>query len=657
MGAVFRALDLELARDVALKILHPGPSLDSSLVARFRNEARACAQLNHDNIARVFYAGSQDGLYFIAYEFASGRTIRDLIVERGHLTIAEAVNYAIQVTLALNHIAAAGVVHRDIKPSNIMLTDAGRVKVVDLGLARRDTEDSIGEITVAGTTLGTFDYIAPEQARDPRNADVRSDIYSLGCTMYHMLTGQPPYPEGTALQKLLDHQGKTPPDPRSMNQKVPEGLAAIMRKMMANNPDQRYLAAGLLLNDLMRMGHYSDRAQLMAQSWETNAMKADLWQLLEQGSLSHASESQKRICYDLIKMAGGVEEAFNAAFGPQAQEFFTDTLQSSTFRRREFLIKVAAAAAVVTLTGCPSTPPPETPSKATPNTPNTPPAGVEKTNLKVGFLPITCATPIIMSEPLGFYTKYGLKVELVKMPSWAAIRDSAIAGELDAYHMLSPMPISMSLGLGSTAFPIKLASIENINGQSISVANQHLGKVKEAKDFKGFSIGVPFAFSMHNLLLRYYLAAGGLEPDKDVQIQVIPPPDAIAKMTAGQLDAFLLPDNVVQRSVFNKIGFIHLLTKDIWAGHPCCAFAASQKWIDTNPNTYRAINKAIIDGAGYANDPKHREEIAKAIAAKVRKTPRPKSTGISLCTKSSNSDRSLSEKPTSVSIISKALSR
>jgi nitrate/nitrite transport system substrate-binding protein len=371
-----------------------------------------------------------------------------------------------------------------------------------------------------------------------------------------------------------------------------------------------------LVNDLIRMGHYSDRAQLMAQSWETNAMKADLWQLLEQGSLSNASESQKRICYDLIKMAGGVEEAFSAAFGPQAQEFFTDTLQSSTFRRREFLIKVAAAAAVVTLTGCPSAPP-ETPSKETTGgSTNTPAADVEKSSLKVGFLPITCATPIIMSEPLGFYTKYGLKVELVKMPSWAAIRDSAIAGELDAYHMLSPMPISMSLGLGSTAFPVKLASIENVNGQAISVANQHLGKVKEPKDFKGFSIGVPFAFSMHNLLLRYYLASGGLDPDKDVQIQVIPPPDAIAKMTAGQLDAFLLPDNVVQRSVFNKIGFIHLLTKDIWAGHPCCAFAASQKWIDTNPKTFRAINKAIIDGAGYANDPKNREEIAKAIAGK-----------------------------------------
>lgn len=253
MGAVFKATDLELARDVALKILHPSSSQDASLIARFRNEARACAQLNHDNIARVYYAGCQDGLYFIAYEFASGRTIRDLIVERGLLSPADTINYAIQVTLALNHTSAAGIVHRDIKPSNIMLTTSGRVKVVDLGLARRDTTDSIGDITVAGTTLGTFDYIAPEQARDPRNADGRSDIYSLGCTMYHMLTGRPPYPEGTALQKLLDHQGKSPPDPRTLNSKVPEEIAAIMRKMMANNPDARYQAPGLLLNDLIQM--------------------------------------------------------------------------------------------------------------------------------------------------------------------------------------------------------------------------------------------------------------------------------------------------------------------------------------------------------------------------------------------------------------------
>jgi serine/threonine protein kinase len=253
MGAVFRATDLELARDVALKILHPASTRDPSLVARFRNEARSCARLNHDNIARVFYAGSQEGLFFIAYEYASGSTIRDLILDRGRLNIEDTLNYAIQVTLALNHIAAAGIVHRDIKPSNIMLTETGRVKVVDLGLARRDVSDSIGDITVAGTTLGTFDYISPEQARDPRNADVRSDIYSLGCTMYHMLTGQPPYPEGTALQKLLDHQGKSPPDPQVLNSSVPDELAAIMRKMMANHPDHRYQTPGLLLNDLIQL--------------------------------------------------------------------------------------------------------------------------------------------------------------------------------------------------------------------------------------------------------------------------------------------------------------------------------------------------------------------------------------------------------------------
>lgn len=253
MGAVFQATDLELSREIALKILHPGSTQDSSLIARFRNEARACARLNHDNIARVHYSGCQNGLYFIAYEFARGRTLRDVIQERGQLTADETVNYAIQITLALNHLDAAGIVHRDIKPSNIMLTDSGRVKVVDLGLARRDTTDSIGDITVAGTTLGTFDYIAPEQARDPREADIRSDLYSLGCTMYHMLTGQPPYPEGTALQKLLDHQGKAAPDPRQINPAVPVELSAIIRKLMASDPAHRYPAPGLLLNDLIQM--------------------------------------------------------------------------------------------------------------------------------------------------------------------------------------------------------------------------------------------------------------------------------------------------------------------------------------------------------------------------------------------------------------------
>lgn len=253
MGAVFRAVDTELSREVALKVLHPRVSLDPALVARFRNEARACAQLNHDNIARVFSAGDHDGVHYIAYEYAAGRTIKELIQIRGQLATSDTVNYAIQATLALGHIESAGIIHRDIKPSNIILTNTGRIKVVDLGLARRETEDSIADLTVAGTTLGTFDYLAPEQARDASSADIRSDIYSLGCTLYHMLTGSPPYPNGTAVQKMLDHQGKDPPDIRKLNKSAPKAMAEIVQRMMTTSPDDRYQAPGQLLADLIHL--------------------------------------------------------------------------------------------------------------------------------------------------------------------------------------------------------------------------------------------------------------------------------------------------------------------------------------------------------------------------------------------------------------------
>ncbi|HEX6985890.1 MAG TPA: serine/threonine-protein kinase, partial [Planctomycetaceae bacterium] len=193
MGAVFRALDTRLQRVVALKVLSPSQSRDRAAVLRFQNEARAAARLDHENIARVHYIGEDRGLHFIAFEYVTGQNVRDLIARSGRLPVADAVNYVLQIATALRHTAAAGVVHRDIKPSNIIITPNGRAKLVDLGLARKLAADSVGDLTIAGTTLGTFDYISPEQARDPRNVDVRSDIYSLGCTLYHMLTGGPPY--------------------------------------------------------------------------------------------------------------------------------------------------------------------------------------------------------------------------------------------------------------------------------------------------------------------------------------------------------------------------------------------------------------------------------------------------------------------------------
>ncbi len=252
MGAVFRAHDTRLGRPVALKVLSPFQSLDSGAVQRFRNEARAAAGLDHDNIARVFYVSEDRGLHFIAFEYITGTNVRDLIASGGPLEPADAVNYTLQIASALVHTNEIGVVHRDVKPSNIIITPTGRAKLVDLGLARNPELNQTSEdLTSDGTTLGTFDYISPEQARDPRGVDVRSDIYSLGCTIYHMLTGEPPYPDGNAFQKLLDHQGKQPPDPALKNPRVSERLSSVIRRMMASDPAKRFSTPEALIRELM----------------------------------------------------------------------------------------------------------------------------------------------------------------------------------------------------------------------------------------------------------------------------------------------------------------------------------------------------------------------------------------------------------------------
>lgn len=251
MGAVFRAMDTRLQRGVALKILSPSLSRDETAVQRFQNEARAAARLDHENVARVYFIGEEQGLHFIAFEFITGTNLRELIRERGRIEPNEAVNYVLQIASALRHTSANGVVHRDIKPSNIIITPSGRAKLVDLGLARKESTESAPDLTLAGTTLGTFDYISPEQAKDPRNVDVRSDIYSLGCTLYHMLTSEPPYPEGTVLKKLLDHQSGEPPDPAKKNRRVSDDLSLVCRKMMASDPKRRYQSPDQLIHDLM----------------------------------------------------------------------------------------------------------------------------------------------------------------------------------------------------------------------------------------------------------------------------------------------------------------------------------------------------------------------------------------------------------------------
>ena len=238
---------------------------------------------------------------------------------------------------------------------------------------------------------------------------------------------------------------------------------------------------------------------------------------------------------------------------------------------------------------------------------------LEKTNLKIGFIPITCATPLIMAHPLGFYSKQGLNVEVTKTAGWALIRDKMINKEYDASHFLSPMPLAISMGLGANATPMNVATIQNVNGQAITLSLKHKDN-RDPKNWKGFKFGVPFDYSMHNFLLRYYLAENGLNPDTDVQIRVIPPAEMVANLRAGNIDGFLGPDPFNQRAVFDEVGFIHMLTKDLWNGHPCCAFGSSTEFIQKNPNTFAALYRAVLTSAAMARLPGNRELIAKVIS-------------------------------------------
>src|SRR5262249_33672051 len=219
-----------------------------SAVERFQQEVRAAARLHHPHIVTAFDADQAGGLHFLVMEYVEGQSLAEVVAERGPLPVAEACAYVRQAALGLQHAHQRGRVHRDSKPHTLMVTAGGQVKILDFGLARlaRAPEDTAlssaapaSALTGAGVVMGTADYIAPEQAADPRAADIRADIYSLGCTLFHLLTGRPPFPEGSVQEKIAKHlTGQLPP----LSPEVPPALAEVVAKMTAKDPAQRYAA-------------------------------------------------------------------------------------------------------------------------------------------------------------------------------------------------------------------------------------------------------------------------------------------------------------------------------------------------------------------------------------------------------------------------------
>lgn len=244
MSTVYLAEHVLMQRRVAIKVLPKNRVSDSSYLARFHREAQAAASLDHRNIVRAYDVDNEGGLHYIVMEYVDGRDLHHKIREEGTLSAAVAAEYIRQAAIGLEHAHKSGLIHRDVKPANLLVDKGNVVKVLDLGLARF-TGDEVASLTVANeeNVLGTADYLAPEQAVDSHRVDYRADIYSLGCSLYYMLTGHPPFPEGTLPQRLMMHQKKTPPPIANERPDVPQDLIDICDRMMAKKPADRYQSA------------------------------------------------------------------------------------------------------------------------------------------------------------------------------------------------------------------------------------------------------------------------------------------------------------------------------------------------------------------------------------------------------------------------------
>ncbi|MGY8771548.1 MAG: protein kinase domain-containing protein, partial [Pirellulales bacterium] len=251
MGVVFKARHKRMDRIVALKVLPRESKKNKAVIDRFLREAQTAAKLTHPNIVATYDSDEAEDYHFIVMEYIKGSDLRARVKRRGPLSVSRAVDYVTQVARGLEYAHNEGIIHRDIKPANLLLDDQGTIKILDMGLARiEDPEADQSDLTHHGATMGTVDYMPPEQAIDTKSVDRRADLYSLGCTLYFLLTGKPPFKGETMLVKMLGHREKSPPNLIRRRKDVPQQLNVIYQKLLAKSPDNRYQSAGELITAL-----------------------------------------------------------------------------------------------------------------------------------------------------------------------------------------------------------------------------------------------------------------------------------------------------------------------------------------------------------------------------------------------------------------------
>jgi eukaryotic-like serine/threonine-protein kinase len=261
MGQVYRAEHVRMGREVAVKVIRKERLENREAVRRFEREIQVVSQLSHENIVLAYDAGKQSGVHFFAMELVKGITLQEKVEAHGPLSEAEAINYLRQAAFGLDHANERGLVHRDIKPGNLLLNQQGVIKLLDMGLSR--LKDAIGEvhtrITQEGLVVGTPDYISPEQARNSQSADIRSDLYSLACTFYYLLTLEPPYNGPSAIEIMLAHANAPIPDVRAKRPDLSLAFATILHQMMEKRPEDRYQTPGDLIRVLAQFQSSEER--------------------------------------------------------------------------------------------------------------------------------------------------------------------------------------------------------------------------------------------------------------------------------------------------------------------------------------------------------------------------------------------------------------